>query len=421
MPAFDLHARETVEPLDDVLDGLLDHAAAVDHFELYWMPGGGKRCQVKRNVRTDEPAPPAVASSATSATSGSARTSASAWSAASGAASRGRRPTIAKLVTGAAAERDVIDRSDQVFCTPAARCTSSRWSTALPVEHLADAVRELRARDDAAADADPVPDRGARLGRRRHPAVDRLRPDIGWIAVHQYRGAPYEEYFEVVERIMDGYGGRPHWGKLHGQRAATLAGRVPAVGRLPGRTRQARPGPHVRQPVPRARAGSRWGRTRWRRVLEAAVDRHRSRRPTAPSSCSRLTRGAGRPSSPSPATPTCSPTSTAQALDAAGADGFGGASHPDVLQRIAGPGGEIGALDAVLVGRGETGPVLPRRHDLDDHPRVPSGPRTTAATSRCTATTSGSSSSVAASSDGASWPSSCSTRRRPGGPATAGG
>jgi hypothetical protein len=58
------------------------------------------------------------------------------------------------------------------------------------------------------------------------------------------------------------------------------------------------------------------------------------------------------------------------ALDAAGADGFGGASHPDVQQLVAGPGGEIGALDAVLAGRAETGPVLPRRHDLDDHPRV---------------------------------------------------
>ena len=49
----------------------------------------------------------------------------------------------------------------------------------------------------------------------------------GWIAVHQYRGVPYEEYFAGVERIMDDYGGRPHWGKLHGQRAATLAPRYP--------------------------------------------------------------------------------------------------------------------------------------------------------------------------------------------------
>jgi hypothetical protein len=58
------------------------------------------------------------------------------------------------------------------------------------------------------------------------------------------------------------------------------------------------------------------------------------------------------------------------ALRAAGADGFGGASHPEVQRLVAGPGGEIGALDAVLVGRAETGPVLPRRHDVDDHPRV---------------------------------------------------
>jgi hypothetical protein len=57
-------------------------------------------------------------------------------------------------------------------------------------------------------------------------------------------------------------------------------------------------------------------------------------------------------------------------LDALGADGFGGASHPDVLRRIAGPCGEIGHLDALLLGRGEVGPVLSRRTDVDDHPRV---------------------------------------------------
>ena len=49
----------------------------------------------------------------------------------------------------------------------------------------------------------------------------------GWIAVHQYRGMPYEEYFAGVERIMDDYDGRPHWGKLHGQLASTLKGRYP--------------------------------------------------------------------------------------------------------------------------------------------------------------------------------------------------
>ena len=59
-------------------------------------------------------------------------------------------------------------------------------------------------------------------------------------------------------------------------------------------------------------------------------------------------------------------------LDDLGADGYGGASHPDVLRRIAGPGGEIGSLDAMLVGpRRGPGPLLPpAATTVDDHPRV---------------------------------------------------
>jgi L-gulonolactone oxidase len=51
--------------------------------------------------------------------------------------------------------------------------------------------------------------------------------DTCYIAVHQSRGMEFETYFRAVERIMDDYGGRPHWGKRHYQTAATLAGRYP--------------------------------------------------------------------------------------------------------------------------------------------------------------------------------------------------
>jgi hypothetical protein len=57
-------------------------------------------------------------------------------------------------------------------------------------------------------------------------------------------------------------------------------------------------------------------------------------------------------------------------LRAAGADGYGGASHPPALSVVAGPGGRVGSVDAMLVTRAEPGPVLARRDDLDDHPRV---------------------------------------------------
>ena len=46
-------------------------------------------------------------------------------------------------------------------------------------------------------------------------------------AVHVFEGMEHRPYFEGVERIMDDYEGRPHWGKLHFQDAATLSTRYP--------------------------------------------------------------------------------------------------------------------------------------------------------------------------------------------------
>jgi L-gulono-1,4-lactone dehydrogenase len=51
--------------------------------------------------------------------------------------------------------------------------------------------------------------------------------ETAYVAVHQYRGAPWREYFQTVEEIMSSYGGRPHWGKRHFQTAATLRGLYP--------------------------------------------------------------------------------------------------------------------------------------------------------------------------------------------------
>ncbi len=48
-----------------------------------------------------------------------------------------------------------------------------------------------------------------------------------YIAVHMYRGMPYEPYFRAVEEIFQRYEGRPHWGKLHTLDATTLAARYP--------------------------------------------------------------------------------------------------------------------------------------------------------------------------------------------------
>jgi FAD-linked oxidoreductase len=51
--------------------------------------------------------------------------------------------------------------------------------------------------------------------------------DTVYLAVHLSAGRPFEQYFRGVEVIMDELDGRPHWGKMHYQRAATLAPRYP--------------------------------------------------------------------------------------------------------------------------------------------------------------------------------------------------
>ena len=59
------------------------------------------------------------------------------------------------------------------------------------------------------------------------PAIaPKLAPLVGpeTTVVSMQNGIPWW-YFEGVERIMDDYSGRPHWGKLHFQSVATLAGR----------------------------------------------------------------------------------------------------------------------------------------------------------------------------------------------------
>jgi len=224
VPAFDLHARETVEPLDDVLDRFAEHAAAVDHFELYWMPGT-RRCQVKRNARTDRPRAPQRRLAY-------ARDKWLGENLGFGLVCRvGRRfpvltPRISRLVVSAASERELVDRSDRVFCSPR-HVHFVEMEYGIPVEHVPEAVR--RVRDLTSTLPTPVlfPIEVRVSAADDIPLSTAFGRTSGWIAVHQYRGAPYEEYFAGVERIMDDYGGRPHWGKLHGQRAATLAPRYP--------------------------------------------------------------------------------------------------------------------------------------------------------------------------------------------------
>ncbi|HEX6886490.1 MAG TPA: D-arabinono-1,4-lactone oxidase [Candidatus Nanopelagicales bacterium] len=58
-------------------------------------------------------------------------------------------------------------------------------------------------------------------------AAHQPRRENAYVAVHQYVGMPYEQYFEEFAAICAEVGGRPHWGKVHPLGAAELDRRYP--------------------------------------------------------------------------------------------------------------------------------------------------------------------------------------------------
>lgn len=224
VPAFNLRAVEVLEPLAEVLADFDTAMRATDHVEFYWMPGA-RRCQVKRNTRTTLPAEPP-------SRFGYVRDKWIAENLAFGTVCRvGRRfpslaPRVARLVTSAATERDVIDRSDKIFCSPR-RVRFLEMEYGIGVDAVPEAVERIGALVRTLPVKPMFPIEVRISAADDIPLSTAHGRDSGWIAVHQYIGVPYESYFQGVEAIMDDYEGRPHWGKLHFQDASTLRGRYP--------------------------------------------------------------------------------------------------------------------------------------------------------------------------------------------------
>ena len=221
--AFRLHAVEEPAPVDDVLRDLDDLVEANDHFEFYWVPHT-RWALTKRNRRTDEPARP--------------RTRVREWvddvalnNYAFGVLCRIGRwrpsliPRLAKVIPNAG-RLDYVDRSDRVFTSPR-RVRFWEMEYGVPREALPEALNRVRRLVDEMGTPLSFPVEVRVVAPDEIPLSTAHGRETGYIAVHVYRGTPYDAYFAGVERIMDSYGGRPHWGKMHFQRAETLAARYP--------------------------------------------------------------------------------------------------------------------------------------------------------------------------------------------------
>jgi len=224
VPAFNLHHIERPRRFDTVLEDLDEAVAANDYFEFYWLPHTDS-CAIIANNRTDEPV-----------------REKSAWKrwraevffpnvffgalVKAGKVAPSKIPRLAKVVADSLGNTELLNRSDRIFIsTRLIRFVEMEYG--IPRANAAEAVRAVRAliQDNDLRVSFPIEVRF--VASDDVPLSMAHGRDSCFVAVHMARGVDFEPYFRGVEEIMTGFGGRPHWGKMHFQTAAELAPRYP--------------------------------------------------------------------------------------------------------------------------------------------------------------------------------------------------
>ncbi|MBF5045828.1 FAD-binding protein [Aggregicoccus sp. 17bor-14] len=219
VPAFRLQCARRTESLERCLDTLLETARAHRHFEFFWFPHTD-RVSVKALDVTEAPA---RGHGVGHRVKDLVLENAAFWLLSEAVRRKPARAAGAsRLCARLAAEDRSVGASHRVFATPR-HVRFQEMEYALPLEAGPAALRELS--ELVLRERVPV----------HFPVEFRLvKGDDLWlspmhgrdsalVAVHQYRGMPYGDYFEQAEALLRRHGGRPHWGKLHTLEAHSLA------------------------------------------------------------------------------------------------------------------------------------------------------------------------------------------------------
>ncbi|MBO0840548.1 MAG: FAD-binding protein [Sciscionella sp.] len=226
VPAFVVAADEHPEPVDKVLEQLDELISDNDHFEFYWFPYGNNAL-VKRNNRQPPGTQPRPLSPRRQYLEYELlENKAFGLLCRTGRTIRPLVKPLNKLSSAMLSSRSYSDVSHRVFVTSRqVRFVESEF--AVPRETLPDVFRELR----------------LEISKLRHPVMFPVEfrvaaaDDIwlstaheratAYVAIHQFVGMPYREYFERFWAIVGAVDGRPHWGKLHPLTADALVERYP--------------------------------------------------------------------------------------------------------------------------------------------------------------------------------------------------
>ncbi|MEV5176019.1 D-arabinono-1,4-lactone oxidase [Streptomyces flaveolus] len=211
-PVFLLTAREEPMPFERVLAEFDELWAENEHFEFYWFPHTGNT-NTKRNNRSAGPEQPVapLAGWIEDEFLSNGVFQVAQWV---GRAAPATVPAIARIASRALSARTYTDIPYKVFTSPR-RVRFVEMEYAVPRAALVETLRELKAMVDRSGLRVSFP-----VEVRTAPADDITLStasgrDSAYIAVHMFRGTPYQAYFTAAERIFTAHEGRPHWGKVH--------------------------------------------------------------------------------------------------------------------------------------------------------------------------------------------------------------
>ena len=221
VPRFVLQAVERPEPFALVLDEWMDRVREHDHFEFYWFPHTDTAL-TKTNTRLPGDAPRQPL--------GRVRRWVDDEFLANGLFNAGcyllraapdAIPHLAWLTDKLSGNRSFTDFSPKVFTTN--RTVRFReMEYAIPLEAIPEAVREVRALVERKGWRITFPMEVRAAASDDNWLSTAHGRETGYVAVHRYYREDPTEYFAAVEQLMRGFGGRPHWGKMHTQSAESL-------------------------------------------------------------------------------------------------------------------------------------------------------------------------------------------------------
>ncbi|MGW2030270.1 D-arabinono-1,4-lactone oxidase [Streptomyces sp. NPDC001811] len=226
-PLFLLTAREEPMSFERVLAEFDQLWAENEHFEFYWFPHTGNT-NTKRNNRSAGPEQPVgrLAGWFEDEFLSNGVFQVAQWV---GRAVPATVPAIAQVSSRALSARTYTDIPYRVYTSPR-RVRFVEMEYAVPRAALVETLRELKAMVDRSGLRVSFP-----VEVRTAPADDITLStasgrDSAYIAVHMFRGTPYQAYFTAAERIFTAHEGRPHWGKVHTRDAEYFSRVYPRFG-----------------------------------------------------------------------------------------------------------------------------------------------------------------------------------------------